>query len=752
MNDLFINAVPVFDSSLANEKNIFLLFPLDFKKADKLVIAGENEYQIYLNGKLIGYGPSRAALNHHRVDTYHLSNLEENNRLLIVLASFNTKSFECVDEPAFIQFELFDEGKIVTYSNLESPCYLYEGKYQKVSRFSFQRPFVEAYNPKYDQDIFSYGHDISYSKRKLDINRYGYLTNRTSSYPKLDCVKFSLIEKNEVSFDENKPIHDDRYYHNDFLCIYHREEWDVDYGKIISRLVIGNTLKLDNVLKDNESITYKYSFSVTGFTSLSIKVKVKAKLFIYFEEISVSKDKIELNCFRNTTDNYISYELNPGEYNLTSLAPYTLQYLRVVVISGIVEVNDVGVILLENPDSYRLRYKLDDKKIETILKAARNTFASNAVDVLTDCPSRERAGWLCDSFYTGRAETIFTGFNLVERNFLENYANFVDVNELPEGMIPMCYPSSSSEKNFIPNWAMFYGIELEEYFRKNDDPALFEKSLIQLSGVVDYFAKFENEFGLLENLDGWIFVEWSEANNPLSTCGVNLPTNMLYAGFLSSASHLLKDPGLEEKSEKIKRFIREKGFNGTFFVDNLIRDETNKLIKNNRISETTQYYAFYFKTATVKEYSNLFNLLLNEFGPSRDDKKIYPDIFKSNVLIGDYFRMEILMEEGEYSKVYEESIDFYYSMAIETLTLWEKDSKTDSLNHGFTSYIANVVISLLTGIKDIDYKNKVISIADNGYSKDYDIYIPLRDEYLHIIQKDNKKEIELPEGYILIEK
>ena len=41
------------------------------------------------------------------------------------------------------------------------------------------------------------------------------------------------------------------------------------------------------------------------------------------------------------------------------------------------------------------------------------------------------------------------------------------------------------------------------------------------------------------------------------------------------------------------------------------------------------------------------------------------------------------MEEGEYSKVYEESIDFYYSMAIETLTLWEKDSKTDSLNHGF---------------------------------------------------------------------
>ena len=96
-----------------------------------------------------------------------------------------------------------------------------------------------------------------------------------------------------------------------------------------------------------------------------------------------------------------------------------------------------GMVLYENPDAAEFRYDYGDDALNRITEAAVNTFAQNAVDVLTDCPSRERAGWLCDSYFSSRAEALFTGNNLVEKSFLENYALAPQSPYLPEGMIPM---------------------------------------------------------------------------------------------------------------------------------------------------------------------------------------------------------------------------------------------------------------------------------------------------------------------------
>jgi alpha-L-rhamnosidase len=38
--------------------------------------------------------------------------------------------------------------------------------------------------------------------------------------------------------------------------------------------------------------------------------------------------------------------------------------------------------------------------------------------------------------------------------------------------------------------------------------------------LLDYFKKFRNEDGLLEKLDGWVFVEWSDANRFVQECAV----------------------------------------------------------------------------------------------------------------------------------------------------------------------------------------------------------------------------------------
>ena len=63
-----------------------------------------------------------------------------------------------------------------------------------------------------------------------------------------------------------------------------------------------------------------------------------------------------------------------------------------------------------------------------------------------------------------------------------------------------------------------------------------------------YEPRSPTEDGLLERLPGWIFVEWSAANDWVQD--VNFPTNMLYARTLCVAAELYAMPELAEKGRQ----------------------------------------------------------------------------------------------------------------------------------------------------------------------------------------------------------
>ena len=117
---------------------------------------------------------------------------------------------------------------------------------------------------------------------------------------------------------------------------------------------------------------------------------------IYFSRYIFAKP---LAFWRNGTTNVVKYALKQGEYNLTTLEPYTMRYVKVCCF-GNCQINDLYLNLLENPLAYKLKFKCQDNKVNRVVEAIKNTLAQNSVDILTDCPSRERAGWLCDSYFT----------------------------------------------------------------------------------------------------------------------------------------------------------------------------------------------------------------------------------------------------------------------------------------------------------------------------------------------------------------
>jgi alpha-L-rhamnosidase len=338
----------------------------------------------------------------------------------------------------------------------------------------------------------------------------------------------------------------------------------------------------------------------------------------------------------------------------------------------------------------------------------------------------------------------------VAYNFYENYALPDSFAFLPEGMLPMCYPADHYNGNFIPNWAMWFIIQIDDYARRGGEQALVAQLEPRISKLLDYFEKFENEDGLLEKLEKWIFVEWSRANDFVQD--VNYPTNMLYSAALERAGKLYHNDAWVKKAGEIKQTILEQSFNGNFFVDNAVRGDDGKLRVTGNTTEVCQYYAFFFNMATPETHPELWRKLTTEFGPNRNEAVTYPDVFRANAFIGNYLRMDILSRYGLQPQLVSEIQDYFFYMAEQTGTLWENMSAHASCNHGFASYLGHVLYRDVLGISHVDYLHKEVTLRFTDIDlEECSGVIPLADEAIELKWKRSGKQIsysvKVPQGY-----
>ena len=373
-----------------------------------------------------------------------------------------------------------------------------------------------------------------------------------------------------------------------------------------------------------------------------------------------------------------------------------------------------SLIALENKE-VTATFTCKDEDIATIYNAAVNSFRQNALDIFMDCPGRERAGWLCDSFFTAQAEALLCGKSDIEKRFLQNFL-VGEWEEIPRKMFPMCFPSELYEKVFIPNWAMWFLVELEQFSVRAPESELVSLFKEKAYGILEYFQGFENEYGLLEDLKGWIFLEWSIANDPSHVCGVNIPSNMMYAKAITSVAKLYADDSLLKKAEKIKATVVDLGFDGKVFRDNLVR-ESGKLVLTNNYSETCQYYALFCGMSQGAEFEKY---LFETYGTESASK--LPEA--SNMLTGHCLRLWWLLDRGYKKECIAEAKRMFLGMAKQTGTLWENDNPNASCNHGFTSIVTVFLTEAIFGYKGYDAKQKILKF-DEDFCEDVNCKIAL---------------------------
>ena len=150
-------------------------------------------------------------------------------------------------------------------------------------------------------------------------------------------------------------------------------------------------------------------------------------------------------------------------------------------------------------------------------------------------------------------------------------------------------------------------LEAEEYLTRSGDRATVVALRPRLIGIAEYLRSFRNKEGLLQRLPRWVFVEWSAANYLVQD--LNYPSNMMYAEVLDALDRLFGRPDMAEEARHVRELVRRQSWNGKWFCDNARFSPEGKPVPTGICTETCQYYAFYFKTATPETHPELWKTL-----------------------------------------------------------------------------------------------------------------------------------------------
>ena len=626
----------------------------------ELCLSAASVYRLRLNGRVSAYGPARAPLGFARVDRIPI-NAEAGALVSIEIVAYATANFYYPKQPPFLKAAFFDrKGTLLGATGDGKTFRLYRLPFRKwdVPKLTHQRDLMEQY-------------DFTRSTDSIDWFR--------QKDPSLEELDPQILPQKPRFLPRRAPLPDLSSIHNAGLTA----SADLNAEKVDPKETIPLKL-LDSCIIGGPGSRYSlYDFGKlhSGFLLAELEAEQESELLIGWDEVLINGTYDPHRAF--WANNFIRLRLPAGKKIVfESFEPYAVRCAAFAVFKGTLRIHRVRLREYAFDASHflpRPEKTMFSAAEKAVYSAACETFRQNCVDVFMDCPGRERAAWLCDSYFMAEAEYFLTGRTDTEDDFLENFI-LPESYPLPESwMLPMCFPADNPRKSFLPQWPFWLFLEIFEKRRQRGGKDFTEAIRPRLFQFLEGCERHLNCEGFLENLPGWNFIEWSPAENFFQ--GVHFPTNMLYLKCLKEAGILYADSSLRKRAEHLRTKILDYAFDGQWFHDNATWN-TGNLLRSGNISEICQYYADFCLTPLpdTPDFAAWKRHLLDGDGMG----KLVP----AAMFIGLILRFKTLLSAGRRQQFLKESTEKLLPMAEQTGTLWEKETPSASCCHGFASVLA----------------------------------------------------------------
>jgi alpha-L-rhamnosidase len=132
--------------------------------------------------------------------------------------------------------------------------------------------------------------------------------------------------------------------------------------------------------------------------------------------------------------------------------------------------------------------------LNEIWELCRNGVRVGTLDTYLDCPTREKGGFMGDGFVTGISHLITSGDPRIMRKFLKDVAS----------TRVYCPGLLSTAPNYVngelAEYSFLWPVLLEYYYQWTADLEFVKDMMPVFKGLLEYYAEYENEEGLLQDL------------------------------------------------------------------------------------------------------------------------------------------------------------------------------------------------------------------------------------------------------------
>lgn len=356
---------------------------------------------------------------------------------------------------------------------------------------------------------------------------------------------------------------------------------------------------------------------------------------------------------------------------------------------------------------------------EGINKIVENTLWSvkgNFMDVPTDCPTRERAGW------TGDAQLFFnTGSIFMDQAaFYRKWMRDVSDEQAESGLVYNINPRVSNFRNSLSiegssGWGDAMILIPYRYWKRYGDDSVMKSQYEAMVSCAEFFIQRLGKFNLFSTFKfnknmthrkyivgiGRHFGEWTEPQGTESKLALALPRPEEASAYLAysltclgeMAGHLGKVEDAQKYKELAKKIKEAYQF---YFTE-------NETIKTKRMAKLVRPVALDLVDSRVKQ--NLQEELVNLV--RERDYKIGTGFLSTPFLLG------ILSDAGYAEEAYKMLVQpelpgWMYQVNNGATTMWENWTPNASLNHYSKGACCEWLFSNVCGINTSEQKNHFV--------------------------------------------
>lgn len=216
-----------------------------------------------------------------------------------------------------------------------------------------------------------------------------------------------------------------------------------------------------------------------------------------------NRDEVEGKEFVGREDRLISDGSAGQTFTTLNYRTYRYILLTVKTADEPLVIDDLYGTFTGYPFEQTAVLKTGDAEIDKIREIGWRTARLNAWETYMDCPYYEQLQYIGDTRIQALVSYYESGDDRLARNAIE----LIDRSRVPEGITLSRYPTHSAQ--IIPPFSLWYIGMLHDYWMYRGDDDFIAGKLVGVRGILDFFARYQDEDGSLKDVPYWTFVDWA---------------------------------------------------------------------------------------------------------------------------------------------------------------------------------------------------------------------------------------------------